>query len=136
MEWNNENETTNEEDEVTFLPYRQLMKDDGVFTFTFTSVSHNENAGTTGDSECITLIDTDTATAVTMWAKSHPDSLYPVADDKTDGAKLGRALRRAFKGSNWEEVFSNANAGGKLTVAKNDFPASPTGFAWLWTVKA
>ena len=71
-----------------------------------------------------------------MWCKSHPDSMYPVADDKTDGAKLGNALRRAFGGDNWEEVFSNANAGGKLSVTKNAFEASPTGWAWLWTVKA
>lgn len=135
MKWNNE-KTTNEDEEVTFLPYRQLMKEEGEFTFSFTSVSHNETAGTNSDSECITLIDEESGTACTMWCKSHPDSMYPVADDKTDGAKLGNALRRAFGGSNWEEVFSNANAGGKLSVTKNAYEASPQGWAWLWTVKA
>ena len=94
MKWNNE-KTTNEDEEVTFLPYRQLMKEEGEFTFSFTSVSHNENAGTNSDSECITLLDEESGTACTMWCKSHPDSMYPVADDKTDGAKLGNALRRA-----------------------------------------
>ena len=71
-----------------------------------------------------------------MWCKSHKDSLYPVEDSKTDGAKLGRALQRSFSGESWSEVMSNASAGGKLSVTKNAYEASPTGFAWLFVVVA
>tara|TARA_R110002050_G_scaffold296231_1_gene455969 strand:- start:546 stop:947 length:402 start_codon:yes stop_codon:yes gene_type:complete len=133
MEWN---KTENANDEKEFLPYRQMMKSDGEFHFSFTGVSHNENAGSNGESECITLFDDETDTAVTMWCKSHVASLYPVEDSKTDGAKLGRALQRSFSGESWSEVMSNASAGGKLSVTKNAYEASPTGFAWLFVVVA
>ena len=36
-----------------------------------------------------------------------------------------------------DEVFTNASAkGGRLSISKNDYPASPTGWAWLFQVKA
>tara|TARA_R110000824_G_C15067834_1_gene663105 strand:+ start:135 stop:536 length:402 start_codon:yes stop_codon:yes gene_type:complete len=133
MEWNDE--TNNEQNETVFLPYRESMKVDGEFKFTFTNVSHNDAAGKDHSSECITLFD-DEDRAVTVWCKSHANSLYPLPDEKTDGAKLARALKRAFGGSNWDEVFELASAGGSLSVTKNDFEASPTGFAWLWQVTA
>jgi len=136
MEWN-ENTTTNEKAEITFLNYLETRKQEGEFHFTFSAASHNEAAGVNHDSECITLIDGETNTAITVWCKSHPDSMYPVADDKTDGAKLGRALQRAFGGSNWVDVFANACAsGGKLSLTKNAYEASPTGYAWLWSITA
>ena len=134
MEWNDE--TNNEQNETVFLPYRQSMKDEGEFKFSFTGISHNDAAGADGTSECISLFDDNTATAVTVWCKSHKDSLYPLPDEKTDGAKLARALKRAFGGSNWGEVFELASAGGSLSVTKNDFEASPTGYSWLWAVKS
>ena len=132
MEWKEENE--NELDGLEFIRYTEVRKEEGEFHFSFTSAHHNENAGVNHDSECITLIDQESSTAVTFWCTPPPDGLN---DDpsKTDGAKVGNALRRAFGGSDWAEVFSNASAGGKLSITKNDYPASPTGWAWLFTIE-
>ena len=133
MEWkeiNNENEN-----ELSFVSYTEIRKEEGEFHFSFTSASHNENAGANHDSECITLIDNERDTAVTFWCSPHPDSLQQ-DPSKTDGAKVGNSLRRAFGGSDWAEVIANAGSGGKLSITKNDYPASPTGWAWLFTVKA
>lgn len=133
MEWK---EQTNEnENEITFLSYTEIRKDEGEFHFSFTSASLNESAGATNDSECITLIDAESGTAVTFWVTPHPQGLQQ-DPSKTDGAKVGNALRRAFGGSDWTEVFDNASVGGKLSITKNDYPASPTGWAWLFTVQA
>ena len=134
MKWI-ENENNDEENELSFLSYTEIRKVEGEFHFAFTAVTHNENAGSDQDSECITLIDAESATAVTFWCTPHPDGLQQ-DPDRTDGAKVGNALRRAFGGSDWAEVFDNANAGGKLSITKNDYPASPTGWAWLFSVTA
>ena len=72
---------------------------------------------------------------MTFWVTPHPQGLQQ-DPSKTDGAKVGNALRRAFGGSDWTEVFDNASVGGKLSITKNDYPASPTGWAWLFTVQA
>ena len=133
MEWKeqaNENES-----ELSFLSYTEIRKEEGEFHFSFTNASLNESAGATGDSECITLLDSESETAVTFWVTPHPQGLQQ-DPTKTDGAKVGNALRRAFGGSNWTEVFENASAGGKLSITKNDYPASPTGWAWLFSVQA
>ena len=134
MEWIeiNENESENE---LEFLNWMEIRKEEGEFNFSFTSASHKENAGVNHDSECITLVDGESNTAVTFWCTPHPDGLNQ-DPTKTSGAKVGNALRRAFGGSDWAEVFENASSGGRLSIVKNDYPASPTGWAWLFTVKA
>ena len=135
MKWN-EDIRTNEKDEITFLNYLETRKEEGEFNFSFTTATFNGSAGINNDSECITLIDGETDTGVTFWCTPHPDGLNQ-DPSKTDGAKVGNALRRAFGGSDWNEVFTNASAnGGRLSITKNDFPASPTGWAWLFQVKA
>tara|TARA_R110002096_G_scaffold261484_1_gene455110 strand:- start:440 stop:844 length:405 start_codon:yes stop_codon:yes gene_type:complete len=132
MDWN-ENTTTNDKAEITFLNYLEARKQYGEFIFSFTAATLNGSAGVNKDSECITLIDGETDTAVTFWCTPHPDGLQQ-DPSKTDGAKVGNALKRAFGGSSWNEVFTNASSGGRLSISKNDYPASPTGWAWLFQV--
>jgi len=133
MEWN-ENTTTNDKGELSFLNFYETRKVEGEFNFSFTNVTFNGNAGMNKDSEVVTLIDGETETAVSFYCTPHPDGLNQ-DPAKTDGAKVSNALKRVFGGLSWDEVFSNASSnGGKLSVTKNDYPASPTGWAWLFQV--
>jgi hypothetical protein len=135
MEWN-ANMTTNDKSELSFLNFYETRKAEGEFNFSFTNVTFNGNAGMNKDSEVVTLIDGETETAVSFYCTPHPDGLNQ-DPAKTDGAKVSNAMRRAFPGKNWDEVFSNASAnGGKLSVTKNDYTASPVGWAWLFEVTA
>lgn len=129
MDFSNSNsETSNEEqEELTFISARAAMKIDGRFEFVFTAAVLNE------EKQCITLIDSNTATACTVWIKPYEDSQFEVKPEQTDGARLGRAIARAFPGDSNDEIFSKASeSGGTLTVEKNPEYNN----AWLWTVKA
>lgn len=121
------NKVSEELDELTFVVARHAMKEEGRFEFVFTNVVYNE------DKQVITLIDSTTSTACAVWVNQHPDSQYEVAPDQTDGARLGRAIARAFPGDSNDEIFAKANeSGGTLTVEKNPDYNN----AWLWSVKA
>ena len=124
---NNISETTDEQDELNFISARAAMKADGRFEFVFSAAVLNEEKG------CITLIDNNTATACTVWIKPYEDSQFEVNPEQTDGARLGRALARAYPGScSNEEIFASASlSGGTLIVEKNPKYNN----AWLWTIK-
>ena len=125
MDFSNKDEEY--EDDLTFVKARHAMKEQGRFDFAFTNVSYNE------EKECITLIDSNTSTACTVWVSQHPESQFEVAPDQTDGARLGRAIARAFPGETNDEIFAKANEmGGFLTVEKNPDYNN----AWLWSVRA
>ena len=120
------------ESDIAFVSYRQIMKDEGEFNFTFTIATFNENAGAEGQSQCITLINGDENTAITCWLTQHPEALYP--QSVTDGVRLGRALDRAFKGETAQETIDKASeAGGTLKVTKNQVEGRDY-WAWLWEV--
>jgi hypothetical protein len=129
MEWN-ENETMNEKGELSFLSFYEIRKAEGEFNFSFSNVTFNGNAGMNKDSETITLIDGETDTAVSFYCTPHPDGLNQ-DPAKTDGAKVSNALKRAYGGTTWDEVFSNASSGGRLTVTKNPYKDA---WAWLFQV--
>ena len=121
------NSLTREEDDLEFVSARQAMKEDGRFEFVFTAAVYNE------EKDVITLIDSNTSTACAVWVQPYPDSQYEVSPDQTDGARLGRAIARAFPGDNNDEIFAKASeTGGILTVEKNPDYNN----AWLWSIKA
>ncbi len=123
---NSISETTDEQDELSFISARAAMKADGRFEFVFTAAVLNEEKG------CITLIDNNTATACTVWIKPYEDSQFEVNPEQTDGARLGRAIARAFPADSNEEIFASASlSGGTLIVEKNPKYNN----AWLWTIK-
>ena len=126
MDFSNNNQDTDLE-ELTFVNARKAMKEDGRFEFAFSGCVYNE------ERQCITLIDSNTSTATCIWITQHPDSQFEVAPNQTDGARLGRAIARAYPGDSNDEIFAKANAsGGSLTGEKNpDYND-----AWLWSVKA
>ena len=126
MDFSNNNQDTDLE-ELTFVNARKAMKEDGRFEFAFSGCVYNE------ERQCITLIDSNTSTATCIWITQHPDSQFEVAPNQTDGARLGRAIARAYPGDSNDEIFAKANeSGGILTVEKNpDYND-----AWLWSVKA
>jgi hypothetical protein len=77
----------------------------------------------------------DSNQACSVWVTQHPDSQYPVAEDQTDGARLGRALARQFGGSSNEEIQDNANDyGGILSVTQVQYGEDLSRYAWLWQV--
>ena len=123
---NSISETTDEQDELSFISARAAMKADGRFEFVFTAAVLNEEKG------CITLIDNNTATACTVWIKPYEDSQFEVNPEQTDGARLGRAIARAYPAASNEEIFASASlSGGTLIVEKNPKYNN----AWLWTIK-
>ena len=127
MDFSNKVSDNEDLDELTFIPYRKIMKEDGRFEFAFNAVVYND------EKEVITLIDSNTSTAVAVWILLYPDAQYKVEPDQTDGARLGRAIARAFPGESNDEIFAKANeSGGILTVVKNPEYNN----AWLWSVKA
>ena len=59
------NKHDNEErPELGFIQYRTVMKEEGKFSFTFDRVSYNDEAGSSGEGEVVTLVNTATADAV------------------------------------------------------------------------
>ena len=116
------------------------MRDDSKFTFAFDRVTYNDEAGATGDGEVVTLIDTGSATAVSVWVTPYPEALFEVA--VTDGTRLINALIRAwseelkgtkdFGADTVAAVASNEN-GGTLLVAKATLDSGHD--AWRWSVK-
>jgi len=139
MEWNENTTNTNDKGELTFLNFYETRKAEGEFNFSFTNVTFNGNAGMNKDSEVVTSIDGETETAVSFYCTPHPDGLNQ-DPAKTDGAKVSNALERTFRDetcNSWVDVYAKASAnGGKLSVTKNDYPASPLGWAWLFQVTA
>jgi hypothetical protein len=126
--WRTDAEEITENDELEFISYREHMKVEGGFTFSFTTVTYNDV------SDCITLINGDNNTAVTCWINPHPDAQYPQAI--TDGVRLGKALDRCYKGSTVEETIERASeAGGSLTVSKAEIEGKDY-WAWRWEVKS
>ena len=120
------------EQDIAFVSYRAIMKEEGEFTFTFTVATYNDSAGATGDSQCITLINGDENTAITCWLTQHPEALYP--QSLTDGVRLGKALDRAFKGETHLDTIDKASeAGGTLKVTKNQVEGKDY-WAWLWEI--
>ena len=127
MDFSNKVSDNEDLDELTFIPYRKIMKEDGRFEFSFSAVVYND------EKEVITLIDSNTSTACAVWIQPYPDAQFEVSPDQTDGARLGRAIARAFPGESNDEIFAKANeSGGILTVEKNPEYNN----AWLWSVKA
>lgn len=114
------------------------MKDEGSFTFPFSRVSHNDEAGNSGDGEVVTLIDIDSGTAIAVWVSEYPDAQYPV--NTTDGTRLVNALIRAYKDTMQEgtitagdvAVIASNEGGGVLTVEKVKMDNGHD--AWRWTV--
>ena len=120
------NSSVREEDDLDFVSARQAMRDDGRFEFVFTTAVYNE------DKDVITLIDSSTSTACADWVQPYPDSQYEISPDQTDGARLGRALARAFPGDTNDDIFAKASESGvTLTVEKNPKYNN----AWLWSIK-
>ena len=115
MEWN-ENMTTNNESELSFLSFYEIRKAEGEFNFSFTNVTFNGNAGMNKDSEVVTLIDGETDTAVSFYCTPHPDGLNQ-DPAKTDGKKVCNALERTFRDetcNSWADVYAKASANGGL----------------------
>ena len=121
------------------MSYRQIMKDDNEFSFTFQRVTYNDEAGSEGTGEVVTLINLDDSQAVSVWITPYPDAQFEV--NVTDGTRLINALIRAwskelkgtqdFGADTVAAVASNEN-GGSLVVEKVKMD---NGFdAWRWTV--
>tara|TARA_Y100001937_G_scaffold66278_1_gene90694 strand:- start:4674 stop:5057 length:384 start_codon:yes stop_codon:yes gene_type:complete len=126
MDFSNNVSDNDDLDDLTFVSARKAMKEDGRFEFAFSAVVYND------EKEVITLIDSNTSTACAVWIQPYPDAQYEVSPDQTDGARLGRAIARAFSGDSNDEIFAKANeSGGILTVEKNPDYNN----AWLWSVK-
>lgn len=130
---------TDEQTDTEWISLRSIMAETrsdappftGVASFTFSRVKF-----TTRDdgSQVITLMNDGQAASV--WVTQHPDAQFPVADDQTDGARLGRALQRAFGGTSNDEIQDNANAlGGVLNVNQVQYGEDENRWAWLWQVK-
>lgn len=130
----NETETS----DLEFIPYRHEMKDKGEFNFTFNRVSYNDEAGADGKGEVVTLVNSDTSQAVSVWVSEYPDAEFKV--NMTDGARLVNALIRAYgdmltgdkiDGHALAVIASNEN-GGSLTVSKEEMDNGH--LAWRWVV--
>jgi len=122
----NKNEE-NTEDDLDWVNLREDMKEKGKAAFSFNAVVLNEERG------CISLINNDANVATCVWITPYAESKFAQDPQQTDGARLGRAIGRAFPGESNDEVFAKANEkGGTLSVTKNEFNDS---WAWLWEVK-
>ena len=129
----------NEAPELSFVAYREKMKEDEKLTFNFDRMAYNDKAGKTGEGEVVTLINTATAEAIAVWVTQHPEALFE--QEVTDGQRLINALIRAFEenlsgldavvGDALAAIVNNEN-GGALPVQKVELDS---GFkAWRWTV--
>lgn len=136
VDWNVKQDNMSDED-LEFINLRNVMKEEGEASFVFTNVSWTDKAGSEDNGEVITLIDSNTSTATSVWVTPYPDAKFEVSPEQTDGARLGRALARTFDKDgemSKSDVIAAANAtGGKLSVTKNEYGDS---WAWLWQVEA
>jgi hypothetical protein len=124
--------------DLEWVRYREIMKDEGQFSFTFHRVSHNDEAGNDGSGEVVTLINLDDSQAISVWVSAYPDAQFEVK--VTDGERLVNALIRAYSDALPEgkvtaddvAVIASNDGGGKLTVEKVKME---NGFdAWRWSV--
>jgi len=132
-----ENENENDQDRE-WVNLREIMAETrsdappftGLASFEFSRVKFNDERGV------ITMMNDSEACSV--WVKQHPDAKFPVAEDQTDGARLGRALQRAFGGTSNAEIeeHANNNAGGTLTVSQVQYGDDLSRWAWLWSVQS
>ena len=126
--------------ELEFISYRAQMKEEGSFTFTFDRVSHNDEAGSSGEGEVVTLVNVAESQAVSDWVSPYPDAQFEVKH--TDGDRLLKAIIRAFKkhlpegeiDADGIVAVANNEGGGTLTVEKVTMDNGPD--AGRWTVKA
>lgn len=135
-------EVNTENDDRVWVNLRAIMAETrsdappftGEATFEFSRVVFNDEAGSDGSSQVITMM--NDAEACSVWVTQHPDAQFPVEADQTDGARLGRALQRAFGGASNEEIQDNANnyGGGSLSVTQVQYGDDPSRWAWLWQV--
>tara|TARA_B100001094_G_C17965703_1_gene687750 strand:- start:453 stop:851 length:399 start_codon:yes stop_codon:yes gene_type:complete len=125
---NNDNKKEdNTGDDLEWVSLRESMKEKGEAAFSFDAVVLNEERG------CISLINSAANVGTCVWITPYAESKFAQDPAQTDGARLGRAIARAFGGSNNDEVFANANeTGGTLSITKNEFKDS---WAWLWEIK-
>ena len=133
VDWNVTQNNMSDED-LEFINLRSEMKENEKASFVFTNVSWTDKAGSEDNGEVITLIDSNTSTATSVWVTPYPDAKFEVSPEQTDGARLGRALARAFDKDgkmSKEDVIASANASGGI-LNKNDYGDS---WAWLWEVK-
>ena len=125
--------------ELEFISYRAIMKEEGKFAFTFDRVSYNDEAGSSGTGEVVTLVNIEDSEAAAVWITPYPDAQFEV--NVTDGERLVKALIRAFHehlpvGSvDVESIIAVANNenGGSLTVEKVKMDNGHD--AWRWSVK-
>ena len=125
--------------ELEFISYRAIMKEEGKFAFSFDRVSYNDEAGSAGTGEVVTLVSIDNSQACAVWITPYPDAQFEV--NVTDGERLVKALIRAFHehlpvGSvDVESIIAVANNenGGTLTVEKVKMDNGHD--AWRWSVK-
>lgn len=124
--------------DLEWVRYRDIMKEQGEFSFTFHRVSHNDEAGSDGSGEVVTLINLDDSKAISVWVSAYPDAQFEVK--VTDGERLVNALIRAYNDALPEgnvtaddvAVVASNDGGGKLSVEKVKME---NGFdAWRWSV--
>ena len=124
--------------DLDFIHYRNEMKEQGEFNFTFNRVSYNDTAGADESGEVVTLVNSDDSKAVSVWVSEYPDAEFKV--NKTDGTRLMNALIRAF-GDMMQEgkadghaiaAIASAENGGALNVSKVEMDNGH--LAWRWVV--
>ena len=116
--------TDDQDQELVWVNLYEIRKEEGSFEFAFTTASYNGEAGSKGEGQTITLINTSTAQAVTVWLNPNPNALYPQDPDKTDGMRLFRAMGRRYAedGETLDVIDLMAKAseqGGTLVVRLN-----------------
>jgi len=130
----NDDETTYEDEPITWVNYRIDMKEDDGFQMDFDRASYKSDAGS-HNGECFFLFNDTQNTGISVWITQHPESLYPVG--VTDGQRLGNAVLRALKEKDLgvHEMIDRVNMceGGSLIVRKATL--SNGHWAWRWEVK-
>ena len=126
----------NDAPELDFIDYREERKEAGKFFFRFDRMTYRDDAGQNGDGEVITLVNTESAEAVSVWATTPPNALFDVPFP--DGVRLMNAITRTWgitEDTTGEAITElvNEKDGGSLLISKT---MMDSGFeAWRWTVK-
>ena len=68
--------------------YDEVANEGDTMTMRLTAAAFNDEKG------CLTVIDGDNDTALTVWFENHPDAKFT---STPDGVRLGRAVERALK---------------------------------------
>jgi len=131
------NSDDQQEQELEWMNLYEIRRESGEFIFPFSSARYNAAAGSDGQGKTITLIDTSTSKAVTVWINPNPNALYPQDPDKTDGMRLFRAIGRKCAEDGEEIGISDLVAriseqGGTLVVRLNRMKSGHD--AWLWNI--